>query len=200
MTEPKVKDLTIIQGSQFQDFVNWYGGGKVIQEIENLVPGCPTTITVTGHGLPSSSETPIMVDGVKGARNANTGLCKADAVPATYVDADTFTIEAHTRSQLYRAGTGCIVWYLPKNVAGWTAEMHIRQSRSDDTALVELTSVGGDIVISPSDARVTFTIATAVTTLLDFTQAVYDLELIDGDGEVTRIMEGNVYLHKEVTR
>jgi hypothetical protein len=200
MTQPKVDDITIRQGSQYVGSVNWYGGGKVIQEIEGLTPGCPTSILITAHGLPSASATPIYVSGVKGARSANTGDTCEDMVEATQVDADNFTIEAHTRNQVYRTGTGCITWYLPKNLVGWSARMHIREKIDDTDFLVELTSANGDIVISTPDARTVFTIATAVTTLLDFTQAVYDLELVNPSDEATRIVEGKVFLEREVTR
>lgn len=200
MFEPKVENIEIIQGAEFVKTLHWYGGGKLIQEIVSLTPGCPTQIEITSHGLPSTSKTPILIDGVKGAHKANTGLKKKDAVQATYVDADNFTVEAHTRGQVYVVNTGCITWWQPKNLTGWTAELHIREKLTDVIQLVTLTSVAGDIVITIADAQIAFTIDTATTEALDFSGGVYDLELIDPAGEVTRILEGNVTLRKEVTR
>ena len=163
MTTPKVEDITIRQGSKFEGSINWYGGGKIIQEIESLTPGCPTSIQITAHGLPQASATPIYVSGVKGARNANTGDTCDEMVEATYVDDDNFTIEAHTRNQVYRAGTGCITWFAPKNLTGYKARLQIKLHPDDDVPLVDLFSDDGDIVISISDARVIYTIATAIT-------------------------------------
>lgn len=59
----------------------------------------------------------------------------------------------------------------------------------------------GDIVISEDGALGTFSIAlsAAVTEALDFTQAVYDIEITDASSTY-RVLEGKVFLSKEVTR
>jgi hypothetical protein len=78
--------------------------------------------------------------------------------------------------------------------------MQIRENITDTAPLVSLTSAAGDISINTTDGRVTFTIDTATTEGLDFTEGVYDLELVDPSGEATRLLEGVVTLNKEVTR
>jgi len=200
MTEPRIEDLVIYQGAQFQHAWHWYGGGKVVKAIEDLTPGCPTVIQITGHGLPSTSKTPVLIDDVKGAHNVNVGKDKCDAVLATYIDVDNFSVEANTQNQKYKAGTGCVIYYLPSNLTGWIARMQIRERINDTTPIVDLTSGAGDIVINVTDARITVTVATAVTETLDFAQAVYDLELVDPSGEAVNIAMGKVSLVKNVTR
>ena len=77
--------------------------------------------------------------------------------------------------------------------------MDIRESLDDTTPLVSLTSPG-DIVITTAPAEIEITIDAATTAALDFDEGVYDLELVDGSGNVTRLVEGNVTFIKEVTR
>ena len=200
MTEPKHWDIEIKQGAKFQEAFHWYGGGKKCQSIENVTVGHPTIITATAHGLPAVSNTPISIMNVQGARALNTGPNLCDRIEATYIDADTFSVDIDTGNQRYKAGTGSFEWHQPKALAGWSARMQIRDDINDDTPLVSLTSAAGDISISQQDARITFTIATAVTEGLDFVEGVYDLELVDPSDEATRVLEGTVTLSKEVTR
>ena len=189
-------DIEIQQGSTFDKKINWYGGGKLVREIGTVTVGCPTRVTVTAHGLPAGASTPIQIDDVKGARSLNT---KGKDVLATYVDADNFDVDANTRNETYTTGTGCIAYIAPKALAGWTARMDIRDSIDDTTTLVSLTSPS-DIVIDTNTAEIQILITASVTAALDFDQGVYDLELEDGSGNVTRLIKGDVAFSKEVTR
>jgi hypothetical protein len=200
MIEPKVHDIEIRQGSQFQDAFHWYGAGITCANIENVTVGCPTVITITGHGLPAISETPIHIRNVRGARALNTGSLECEMILATYIDVDTFSVRVDTGNQTYKSGSGSIEWYQPKDLTGYTARMQIREKIDDEDTLVSLTSAAGDITISIPDARIVFTIATSVTEELDFMEGVYDLELVDPAGEATTLLEGKVTLRKEVTR
>ena len=119
-------------------------------------------------------------------------------VEATYIDADTFSIQISTVNQVYTSG-GYFSWFQPTDLTNWTARMHIRDEIDDTVTLVELVSPG-DIAISTTDAKITFTIASSVTEGLDFIQGVYDLELVDPSNEPYRVLEGFVTLSKEVTR
>jgi len=199
MLEPKIHDIEIKQGAQYQDAFHWYGGGKVCASIENVIVGCPTQITITGHTLPSVSKTPIRIRNVRGARDLNTGEQDCDMVEATWIDANTFSVDIDTGNQTYKAGSGSIEWFKPKVVTGYTARMQIREKLTDTVALVSLVSPA-DIVINVADAKITFTIDTTATTALDFIQGVYDLELVDPSGAATRLLQGKVTLNKEVTR
>ena len=202
MTElPKVDDIVICQGAKFTKALHWYGAGKQYDEIEDVTPGYPTIITASGHGLPSSSKTPVWINGVKGsARVLNTGIRDCEAIQATYIDADTFSVPVPTVGKVYTAGSGYFEWYAPTDLTDYTARMHIREDVDDDTTLVELSSADGDITLSAPDGRITIVIGTSETEALDFDEGVYDLELVDNSGEATRILEGKVTLKTEVTR
>lgn len=192
----KYIDITIEQGATFKKKINWYGGGLMIREIESIASGCPTVITISAHGLPSVGKTPIYIQDVRGARNLNT---KGKEVLATYLDADTFSVPLNTQNQVYLAGSGCVHYILPKALTSWTARMDVRDSLDDTVSLVSLVSPT-DIVINTLNAEIEIIISAAVTAALDFDAGVYDLELEDASGNVTRLIEGNVAFTREVTR
>jgi hypothetical protein len=189
-------DITIEQGTTFNKKINWYGDGLMIREIETVASGCPTVIGISAHGLPSVGKTPIYIQDVRGARNLNT---KGREVLATYIDADSFSVPLNTQNQTYVTGSGCVHYIVPKNLTSWTARMDIRDCVDDATPLVSLTSPA-DIVISIVNAEIQIIIDADVTAALDFDAGVYDLELEDASGNVTRLIEGNVAFTKEVTR
>lgn len=196
MSDVAQLDITINQGSTFDKTINWYGGGKVCKTIEGVSEGCPTLVTISSHGLPTVSDTPVFVDHVQGAKSLNT---KGKAVAATYVDANSFYVNADTVGETWTSGTGLVTWYAAKDLTGWSARMHIREYVDDTTAIVELVSPT-DITISTNDAGIRIVITATVTATFDFDTAVYDLELEDPSGFVVRLVEGDVTLKKEVTR
>jgi hypothetical protein len=190
-------NLSINQGATFDKTVFWYGGGKVCNLIEDLTPGCPTLITITDHGLVSISDTPVFISHVKGATRANT---EANApVIATYIDADSFYVDVETVAQTYEANTGLVTYYAPKNITGWDARMHIRAEIDSTSTILELVSPT-DITVNGTDGSINLYIEDTVTAALDFDEGVYDLELEDAAGDTTRLVEGKITLHKEVTR
>lgn len=195
MTAKKI-DIIIEQGTTFSKKINWYGGGKVVREIDSVVVGCPTRMTISAHGLPAGADTPIYIKDVKGARSLNT---KGKAVIATWVDTNSFDVDINTRNETYKTGTGCIHYFAPTSLTGYSARMDIRDSLDDTSTLVSLTSPS-DIVLNTTTAEIEMIIADTVTAALDFDEGVYDLELVDGSGDVTRLIEGDVAFVKEVTR
>lgn len=200
MSDCTVYDFKVKQGATFTKSISMLGGGKICKLVEDLTPGCPTLITITGHGLPAGGSMPVFISHVKGATRANTAAGKA--VTATYVDANSFFIDADTVQQDYTAGTGLLTYYAPTDLTNYTARMHIRDSVDSDVIIDELTTANGDISIDTTFGKVTFTIHASVSETYDFDFAVYDLELVDDSVEpvVTRLAEGEIELCKEVTR
>lgn len=89
---------------------------------------------------------------------------------------------------------------VPVDLTGYTARMQIRRRHTDGTALLSLTSTAGDIVLGGSAGTVVVVATAAGTATLPARPSVYDLELISGDGTVTRLVEGEVTITPEVTR
>lgn len=95
---------------------------------------------------------------------------------------------------IWKDSTGALV-----NLTGYTARMQIRQTVSNDTVLLSLTTENGRISLGGAAGTITLTLDAATSAGITFSRGVYDLELIHG-GVVTRLLEGQVDVSKEVTR
>jgi len=198
-------DITIIQGATYRRTMNWYGAGLLCKDIESMVEGCPTILGVTGHGMSNSSNTPVFIHDVKGATNLNKGK---KSIIATYVDPNTISVNVSTNNQDWVDGTGSVTYYVPTDLTGYDARMQIRSTRGATSIIHEMSTAGipgdnsGDITLTAADGGINLLITADDTAAFDFDNAVYDIELINtsGNGDVTRVAEGTVKLHREVTR
>lgn len=87
------------------------------------------------------------------------------------------------------------------DLTGYTGRMQIRPAVESDEVIAELTTENGGILIDSPETGTFILYASDVTTAaMDFDQAVYDIELIDQIGDVTRIVSGVATLSREVTR
>lgn len=86
------------------------------------------------------------------------------------------------------------------DLTGYTARMQVREELEDAATLIELTTENGRITLNDEVGLIELHIAADDTEALDFDSAVYDLELVDGEGGVIRLIEGRVTLQREVTR
>lgn len=96
---------------------------------------------------------------------------------------------------------------LPMNLTGYTARMQVRSIKPlgsptsvVSTLIVELTSANGRIELGGVDGSIKLVLSATDTALLDFERSVYDLEIESAGGEVTRVVEGNVSLSRQVTK
>lgn len=107
----------------------------------------------------------------------------------------------------------------PVDLTGYSARMTVR-SRLNAFAVASLTTdantIGGTISLGGANGTITLSMTAAESTALKpaaltisdlsskdeppFTTFIYDLELVAPDDTVTRVLEGRVYLHAEVTR
>lgn len=84
------------------------------------------------------------------------------------------------------------------NLTGYSARLKARESVDASTAFISLTSSSG-ITLGGAAGTIRVLISATDTSLI--TQSgVYDLELESGAGVVTRLLQGNLILSKEVTR
>lgn len=86
------------------------------------------------------------------------------------------------------------------NLTGYTARMQVRDKHTSTSAVISLTTENSRITLGGSAGTITMSISAADTALLTPKTYVYDLELISGGGEVTRIIEGKFVVTPEVTR
>ena len=87
--------------------------------------------------------------------------------------------------------------------SGYAARMKIKEAA--DGTLIASTESGDSpkntlsIALAASGNNIIVTMTATNTAALDFDTAVYDLELTSGANTVDRIIEGRVFLSKEVT-
>lgn len=85
------------------------------------------------------------------------------------------------------------------DLTGFTARMHIRTELDSDDVMCELTTENGRIELGGALGTVRLIIESDVTEEFD-DEGVYDLELIDEDDRVYRLLKGKVKVELEVTR
>lgn len=88
----------------------------------------------------------------------------------------------------------------PINITGYSARMQMRPTIGSVVKYLDLTSspaVG--IAINGPLGQITVTISAATSSTVP-TDGVYDLEIVDGSGAVTRLLQGTITVSPEVTR
>lgn len=85
------------------------------------------------------------------------------------------------------------------DLTGYTARMHIRTNLDADDAFITLTTENGGITLGGEEGTITLLISATDTAAITYATGVYDLELITGS-TVTRLLQGQVDISKEVTR
>jgi len=97
----------------------------------------------------------------------------------------------------------------PIDLTGYSGRMQIRPSIGSTTSYLYLSSSlqadgtglnfsGSNGITSPMSGAIEIYISAATSSLLTFSTGVYDLEIQSGS-VVTRLLQGNVQLSKEVT-
>jgi hypothetical protein len=110
-----------------------------------------------------------------------------------------FTLEQGTdfeRVLTWRDGAGNLV-----NLTGSNARMKIK--KLDGSLILSLTTSpnanGDKVTLGGAAGTITIYISSASTVAFDFTEAKYDLEIIDTTGKVKRLIQGNVEFSREQT-
>lgn len=97
-----------------------------------------------------------------------------------------------------------------KNLANYTARMQIRPSYDSSTVTESLSTSNGEITITGANGTIYLELSAARTAAITVNRSqnqkppratyVYDLELLDADSKVTKILYGDVIVYSEVTR
>lgn len=190
---PSKLNIKIYQGSTFNQVLRWESSTKIYVPITGITNSAPMVVTAPAHGLVVGWRTKIT--NVQGMKEAN-----ADYNTVTQITANTVTFN-NINSLAYAAYTsgGVLQYNQPIDLTGITARMQIREKTQSEEFLLELTTENGLIQLNNQIKTITFSIPASVTEDLNFTQAVYSLELVNGN-IVTPFVYGNVSLVTEVTR
>lgn len=86
----------------------------------------------------------------------------------------------------------------PVTLSGMAARGQVRSYAASPTVLYEWSTTAGNLALSGSN--VVITVPAAASSSWTWRTASYDVELTDGSGNVTRLVEGHVVVQPEVTR
>lgn len=89
----------------------------------------------------------------------------------------------------------------PIDLTNYTARMQVRRSHDNTATILSVADTDPEITLGGANGTITllFTDETTAAFPAPFS-GVYDLELIDGSGAVTRLIEGEFIVTPEVTR
>lgn len=96
-----------------------------------------------------------------------------------------------------------------QNLTSYTARMQMRTSYGAATPTETLTTANGEITITGAEGNVALELAASRTANIsvDYSNGkppkstyVYDIELIDNNGKVSKLLYGDVNVYGEVTR
>lgn len=97
-----------------------------------------------------------------------------------------------------------ITWLIdddPVDLTAYSARLQVRSHVRAGTTILSLTSaVGGGLTLGGVAGTIDVDLTATATAALTPGLYVYDLELVDGSGTVTRLLEGTVQVTAEVTR
>ncbi len=86
------------------------------------------------------------------------------------------------------------------NLTGFSFRGQIRPSATSNKVLLEMNSANLLIKSEPTIGRFTLILPESFTRRVSESYAVYDIELVDGLGEVSRIVQGLITFISEVTQ
>lgn len=89
--------------------------------------------------------------------------------------------------------------YIPMDLTGYTARMHVRRTVESSDYIISLTTENNRISIVGLAGEITLTLSAEETAEIT-SSGVYDLEIIDSGGIVSRPIKGKFTLDREVTR
>lgn len=108
------------------------------------------------------------------------------------------TLQYHLRINQGETFRVAIPVNAPVSLSGMTAVGQIRTHAADPTVLYEWVVGANNLAFDGND--VVLTVSAATSSLWTWRTARYDVELTDTDGNVTRLVEGHVIVHPEITR
>jgi hypothetical protein len=192
--KPVRRNLKIYKGSTFIDVIRIESGTRVAKPIQGITRGGVTTIHCNDHGLPLNWR--FKISGVLGTKEMNTSnYLFASDVTANSIEISNLDSSNYTN---YISG-GYLKYNLPEALSGATARMQIRESKTSDIALLDLTTENNMLVFEPANGLIAIDISDAITSIANFKKGVYSLE-ISNNGIVSTILTGSIKVEPEITR
>lgn len=200
MALPQAQTLEVRKGSTFVRKVFWETDTVVYRPITNITKAAPASITCPLHAIPAGwRATIVSVKGMGEINCTNTPPKDADWHTVTVVDPNTIELNGVNASEFttYLSG-GYLRYQAPKDLAGYTARMAVKD-KAEGTLYMTLTTENGGLEVNNTTKCITITISAALAEGMTWKRGAYDLELVSATGVVTSILAGTVRVSAEVT-
>jgi hypothetical protein len=183
-----VKNFSVGAGATFAPVIRWAASGLTTAPITAITQATPAVITAPNHGVPQGW--PVAVVGVTGMPQINARRYPPafdDMHPTRVVDGNTIALPDVSSAfyQAYVSG-GVVVFNPPMPLTGVTPTLTIYDSPERDNVLVTLT-LGAGITV---DAVQSVIVPELQTAGLPWSTGYYDLDAVDTEGVVSRILTG----------
>ena len=195
--QPVKLNYKIYQGSTFNEVLRWESSTKVYKTISSITKTAPVVITTTEpHEVPDGWR--VKITNVLGMKeiNSDTNYNVVSNTTASTLEINDINAVGFTAF----TGGGVLEYNKPTDLTGFTARMQIREKITSAEVILSLTTENSGIVINNTTKTITLNISATDTASLNFTTAVYSLELVSPTGVVTPFINGNISLVQEVTR
>ncbi len=196
MSSPVKINFKIYQGKTFREVLRWESSTKAYVPITDISKSAPVVITAPNHNCPVGWRARIV--GAGGMKEINSSLDSYYLVTDVTTDTISFNAINSLQYSTYTGG-GVLEYNQPVPITGYTGRMQIREKLDSPEVLLELTTENGGIVIDTQFNTITVNISAEQTSNLNFSLAVYELELVIGN-IVVPFSVGNILLVREVTR
>ncbi|MCD5994140.1 hypothetical protein KDX38_11075 [Pseudomonas sp. CDFA 602] len=199
-----VIDINIVKGKTFEFMYRYADKELVYLPISAMPNTAPVRLTVPNHSIPDGW--PIRIEGVRQPIELNS-LDESYYI-ATTLDANTIELNS-VRADQWRtfAPSGIVIINRPFDLTACGARMQIRD-RVDGKVLLRFSSdetlipaPDGSITVDVELAALIIRLSAAKTADIDWSRAVYDLELTTPDGGVYPVTAiSKVTVGEEVTK
>ena len=197
----KKLDLTIEKGKTFKLEMRWEVEPIVYKDITEITCAAPVRVKAVGHGLPDGWNAAIT--NVKGPTELNAeanNVQESDYHACTKVDVDTITINSINAAGFKPYVSGGVLQYnTPGDLSGCTVRMSVRAKLGAVEELLRLDTSNSRITLDNVKKVISLEISATISAALTFKKGVYDAEIQDPSGVVTKLLYGDVTVAGEVT-
>jgi hypothetical protein len=195
MQSPIKLNIKIYQGSTFRQILRWESSTKVYVPISNIQRSAPMIVDVVSHSVPVGWRVKFTnVQGMKEINSVNdTYHIVTETTPTTLT-----LNQVNSLGYSQYTGGGVVEYNMPVDLSNFTGRMQIRE-KIDGPVIHELTTQNGGVTFDTEYSTITIFISDTDTANFKFTNAVYNLELVDTNG-VVNFAVGNIVLIQEVTK
>lgn len=154
--------------------------------ITAIAKSAPVRITAAAHGLPDGWRAAVVnVKGMTELNAANQPPKDAELRRVTVVDPDTveFNVVNAAGFKAYVSG-GQLVFYKPLDMSLYSSARAQLKTKVGGEVLLTLSTADGTLEIDPLNSALWLRLPALTTAGLAFTKAVFDVELLDGAGNV----------------